>query len=64
MLIETSSHSKTIVRAQPQHRAPYRASDLVLWHFSDLAFALRDVRFLGDCVAKLFSQHGHKFSEL
>ena len=25
-------------------RSPYRASGLVLWHFSDLAFALRDIR--------------------
>jgi hypothetical protein len=27
--------------------APYRASGLVLWHFSDMAFVLDDVRSLG-----------------
>ena len=30
MLIETSSHSKLSGGLSPQHRAPYRASDLVL----------------------------------
>jgi hypothetical protein len=30
-----------------------KADTLAYGHFSDFALALRDVRFLGDCVAKL-----------
>src|SRR6266481_2318776 len=31
-------------------------------HETDMPNALREVRFKGDCVAKIFSQRGHKFS--